>query len=183
MGKVVAGMTMSLDGFVADAKGDISALYPDLNQLRETQMLKESIRKTGAVVMGRRAYDLAQGDLTGYEFQTPIYVVTHRPPRKAPKGQNARLKVHFVPQGVEAAIGLAKAAAKEKDVTIIGGAETTRKALAAHLVDRLQIGIVPLFLGKGLRFFEGMDELDLNLELDRVMESPGRVDLFYRISR
>jgi dihydrofolate reductase len=183
MGKVVAGMTMSLDGFVADAKGDLSALYPDLNQLRETDMLKESIRKTGAVVMGRRAYDLAQGDLTGYEYQTPIYVVTHHPPKTAPKGQNARLKVHFVSQGVEAAIRLARTAANGKDVTIIGGAETMRQALSGHLVDELQIGIAPVFLGNGLRLFERMHELNLKPDFDRVMESPGRVDLFYRISK
>ncbi len=182
MGKVVAGMTMSLDGFVADAKGDLSALYPDLKRLRDTDMLKESIRNTGAVVMGRRAYDLARGDLTGYEYQTPIYVVTHRPPKTPPKGQNARLRVHFVAQGVEAAIRLAITAADGKDVTIIGGAETMRQALSAHLVNELQIGIVPVFLGNGLRLFESMDELDLKPELDRVMESPGRVDLFYRIS-
>jgi dihydrofolate reductase len=182
MGKIVAGMTMSLDGFVADAKGDLSALYPDLEALRHTEMLKESIRDTGAVVMGRRAYDLAQGDLTGYEYQTPIYVVTHRPPKTPPKGQNERLKVHFVPEGVEAAIRQAKVASKGKDVTIIGGAETMRQALAARLVDELQVGIVPVFLGTGLRIFEGMGELHLRAELDRVMESPGRVDLFYRIS-
>jgi len=164
-------------------KGDLSALYPDLRQLRETDMLKESIRNTGAVVMGRRAYDVARGDLTGYEYQTPIYVVTHQPPKTAPKGQNARLRVHFVPQGVEEAIRLAKTAANGKDVTIIGGAETLRQALSAHLVNELQIGIAPVFLGSGLRLFETMDELNLKPELDRVRESPGRVDLFYRISR
>jgi dihydrofolate reductase len=183
MGKVVAGMTMSLDGFVADAKGDLGALYPDLEALRKTEMLKESIRDTGAVVMGRRAYDLAQGDLTGYEYQTPIYVVTHRPPKAPPKGQNERLRVHFVPEGVEAAVRQAKAAADGKDVTIIGGAQTIRLALAAHLVDELQVGIVPVFLGTGLRFFEGVDQLKIRADLGRVLESPGRVDLFYRISK
>ena len=183
MGKVVAGMTMSLDGFVADAKGDLSALYPDLKQLRETDMLKESIRDTGAVVMGRRAYDLARGNLTGYEYQTPIYVVTHQPPKRAPKGQNAKLRVHFVPQGVEEAVRLARTAANGKDVTIIGGVGTLRQALSSHLVDELHIGIAPVFLGNGLRLFEGMDELNLKPHLDGVMESPGRVDLFYRITK
>lgn len=183
MGKVIAGMTMSLDGFVADAKGDLSALYPDLEALHQTEMLKESIAKTGAVVMGRRAYDLARGDLTGYEYQTPIYVVTHRPPETPPKGQNAKLTVHFVPEGVESAIRQAKGAAKGKDVTIIGGAQTIRQALAAHLVDELEVGIVPVFLGTGLRLFERMDELKIQAELHRVLESPGRVDLLYRISK
>ncbi len=72
MGKVILGTTMSLDGFIADRHGDVSRLYPDLDALRKTEMLQEEIRTTGAVVMGRHAYDMAQGDLTGYEFRCCI---------------------------------------------------------------------------------------------------------------
>src|SRR5258708_21673049 len=56
MATVLIGMTMSLDGFVEDRSGDVSRLYSDLKSLRYTEMLQESIRATGAVVMGRRAY-------------------------------------------------------------------------------------------------------------------------------
>ena len=65
MAKVLVGMTVSLDGFVNDRGGGVERLYPDLEALRETEMLQDSIRATGAVVMGRRAYDMAGGDLTG----------------------------------------------------------------------------------------------------------------------
>jgi hypothetical protein len=86
---VVGGMTMSLDGFVTDRDGSVERLYPDLDALRKTQMLQEQIRTTGAVVMGRHAYDMAEGDLTGYEFQVPIFVLTHHPPEQGPRGQKS----------------------------------------------------------------------------------------------
>ena len=64
MGKVHAGMTMSLDGFIEDRHGSVARLYPDLDALRQTDLLQEAIQQTGAVVMGRHAYDMAQGDFT-----------------------------------------------------------------------------------------------------------------------
>src|SRR6266700_3662106 len=101
MGKVLLGMTMSLDGFVNDRNGDVLSLYPDLAALRETELLQESINTTGAVVMGRHAYDMAQGDFTNYEYQVPIFVLTHVVPEKVAKGQNGQLTFTFVTDGIE----------------------------------------------------------------------------------
>jgi dihydrofolate reductase len=70
---------------MSDRHGDISRLYPDLQALRRTEMLQEEIRMTGAVVMGRRSYDMGEGDLTDYEYQVPIFVLTHHVPEKGPK--------------------------------------------------------------------------------------------------
>jgi dihydrofolate reductase len=181
MAKVILGTTMSLDGFIADRNGDLSPLYPDLEELRNTEMLQESMRNTGAVVMGRRAYDLAQGDLTGYEYQVPIFVVTHEGPKQMPKGQNDKLTVTFVTEGIESAIERAKAAAGEKDVTIVGGANTAQQLLRAGLVDEIEIGIMPLLLGQGLRFFEHLDDEQFELERTRVIESGARVDMRFRV--
>ena len=66
MGHVIVGATMSLDGFMSDRTGDVSRLYPDFEALHGTEMLREEIRTTGAVVMGRHAYDMAAGDFTDY---------------------------------------------------------------------------------------------------------------------
>ena len=88
MGKVIVGATMSLDWFMNDRHGDVSRLYPDFEALRRTEMLQEEIQTTGAVVMGRRAYDMAEGDLTDYEFQVPIFVLTHAIPEQVVKGEN-----------------------------------------------------------------------------------------------
>src|SRR5882724_8517769 len=108
MGKVVGGMTMSLDGFVNDRNGSVGALYPDLGELAQTDMLQESMQSTGAVVMGRHAYDMANGDFTGYEYQAPIFVITHAAPPTVAKGENEKLKFNFVLDGVENAVAKAK---------------------------------------------------------------------------
>jgi len=182
MGKVIGGMTISLDGFVNDRNGDVSRLYPDLGALRETELLQESIKMTGAVVMGRGAYDMANGDFTGYEFQVPIFVVTHHIPDKAAKGENDKLKFHFVTDGLESAMKQAKAAAGDKNVTVVGGANTTQQCIKAGLLDELEIGIMPILLGEGLRLFEHLGTEPIELEKIRVIESPaGRTDIIFRV--
>lgn len=168
---------MSLDGYMNDPSGDVGRLYPDLAELRRTQMLQDSIARTGAAVMGRHTYDMAQGDLTDYEFQVPIFVITHAAPDQAPKGQNDKLQVHFVTDGIESAIAQAKAAAGDNDVTFVGGADTAQQLLRAGLVDELEIGIVPVLLGGGLRFFKHLGIEPLSFEIIEVLESPGRVDI------
>jgi dihydrofolate reductase len=183
MGKVIVGTTMSLDGFIADRNGDLSRLYPDLGALRKTEMLQESMRNTGAVVMGRRAYDMAQGDLTGYEYQVPIFVLTHEPPQEAAKGQNERLTITFVTEGIESAFQKAKAAAGDKDVTVVGGANTAQQCIRAGLADELHIGIVPVLLGEGLRFFDNLGAELMELERIKVLESPGRIDMMFRVAK
>lgn len=181
MGKVIIGATISLDGFMNDRNGDISRLYPNLGALRRTEMLQEEIRATGAVVMGRRAYNMAEGDLTDYEYQVPIFVLTHALPEKAIKGENDRLTLTFVTDGIESAIAQAKAAAGNKQVTVVGGANTAQQCLRAGLVDEIHMGIVPVLFGKGLRFFEPEGNEHIELERTRVFESPTRIDLWFRV--
>ena len=135
MGNVIIGTTMSLDGFMNDRNGDISRLYPDLEELHRTEMLQEEIQMTGAAVMGRRTYDMFEGDVTDYEFQVPIFVLTHAVPEKAVKGENDKLTLTFITDGIERAIEKAKAAAGDKDVMVIAGAHTAQQCLRAGLVD------------------------------------------------
>ena len=181
MGKVIIGATMSLDGFMNDRNGDVSRLYPDLEALRKTEMLQEEIQTTGAVVMGRRAYDMGEGDLTDYEYQVPIFVLTHHIPEQVVKGENDQLTVTFVTEGIERAIEQAKAAARDKQVTVVGGAQTAQQCLQAGLVDEIHIGIVPVLLGEGLRFFEPLVNEQLELEHIKVFESPTRTDLWFGV--
>ena len=120
MGNVISGMMVSLDGFVADRTGSVRRLYPE-GSLGANTELEESIATTGAVVMGRRTYQMGEPDsyAQSYEFQVPIFVLTHTVPKPQPK-QNARLRFTFVTDGVESAIAQAKKAAGEKNVTIVG---------------------------------------------------------------
>src|SRR5262245_16511404 len=144
MGKVVGGMTHSLDGFVSDSQGDVGRLDPDLGDLRYTEMLQEEIRTTGAVVLGRNSYNMVDPDwfADNYEFQVPIFVVTHHVPAKKPKETKA-LTITFVIDGVETAIAKAKAAAGDKDVVLIG-ASVNQQCLNLGLCDELHIGIMPV---------------------------------------
>jgi dihydrofolate reductase len=181
MANVIVGATMSLDWFMSDRHGDVSRLYPDFEALHSTEMLREEIRMTGAVVMGRHAYDMAEGDLTGYEYQTPIFVLTHHPPEQRLKGENDRLTVSFITDGIESAIARAKAAAGNKQVTVVGGANTAQQCLRAGLVDEIHIGVVPVLLGEGLRFFDPLINEQMRLERTRVFESATRTDLWFRV--
>jgi dihydrofolate reductase len=90
MGNVIFGMMVSLDGFVADRTGSVRRLYPE-GSLGANTELEESIATTGAVVMGRRTYQMGEPDryAQSYEFQVPIFVLTHTVPKPQPK-QNAR---------------------------------------------------------------------------------------------
>jgi dihydrofolate reductase len=170
-----------VDGFITDRHGDIGPLYPNLAELRDSAWLQEEIRTTGAVVMGRHAYDLAQGDFTDYEYQVPIFVLTHHPPEQPTKGTNENLSLTFVGDGIASAIAQAKAAAGDRNVQVIGGANTAQQLLRAGLLDELAVGIVPLLLGAGLRFFEHLEDLQATLELVKTSEAPGRVDLWFRV--
>ncbi len=182
MGKVIVGTTMSLDGFMNDRNGGVSRLYPDLEALRKTELLQESIRTTGAVVMGRRAYAMGDPDWYAdhYEFQVPIFVLTHAVPEHLPK-ENDKLTFTFVTEGIEHAIAQAKAAAGDKNVMVIGGANTAQQCIRAGLVDEIQIGIIPVLLGEGLRLFEHLGSEQIELERMKIIESPMRTDMRFRV--
>jgi len=183
MAKVILGMTMSLDGFINDRSGSVGALYPDLAALQDTEPMRESIQNTGAVVMGRNSFAMADDPdsiADNYEYQVPIFVLTHQPPKKKPK-ENDRLTLTFVTDGIESAIKQAKVAAGDKDVTIIGAANTTRQCIGARLTDELHIDIMPVLLGGGLRLFEDNGMEPVQLERLKVMELPGgRTHLRFR---
>lgn len=118
-----------------------------------------------------------------YEYQVPIFVLTHQPPRKHPK-ETENLTFTFVTDGIESAIEQAIAAAGDKDITVIGAPNTAQQCLRAGLADELHIDIMPVFLGAGLRFFDNAGDPQIQLERIRVVELPGgRTHLRFRILR
>ncbi len=126
---------------------------------------------------------MGEGDFTGYGFQVPIFVLTHHPPEQAARGENDQLTFTFVTDGIESAIEQARAAAGDKDVTVIGSASTAQQCLNAGLVDELEVAIRPVFLGSGLRPFENLDAERIELERIGATESPTTTDLRFRIVR
>lgn len=178
-------MTVSLDGYVNDRDGGVDALYADFDELRDAASFQRMIEDTGAVVMGRRTFDMAPPGTwdEGYEFQTPIFVLTHTPPPDPPPG-NDRLRFTFVTHGVESAVSQAKQAAGERDVQVIGGPDTIQQALAAGLCDELHVDVMPVLLGAGLTLFDGLDGTGLVLQrLDAEETTSARTSLKFAISR
>jgi len=181
MARVIAGMTISVDGFVTDSSGSAGRLYPDLADLQGSQYMNEAIAETGAVLMGRTTFDMGDPDsyVGDYEFQVPIFVVTHEPPRTPPK-QDENLTFTFVTDGVESAVAQAIEAAGDRAVTVVGGANLTQQLLRAGLVDELHFDVMPVFLGSGLRLFEDIDA-GVQLEKIGVREVGSRTTLRFRV--
>ncbi|MEV0713196.1 dihydrofolate reductase family protein [Asanoa sp. NPDC050611] len=184
MTRVIFGMTVSVDGYVEDAEGSAAALYPDLAELRPTHYMTELVDETGAVLMGRRTF--AMGDPDGYagayEFQVPIFVVTHHPPAAHPR-ESDKLTFTFVTDGVEPAVAAAKAAAGDRAVTVVGGVDLGHQLLTRGLVDELRLDIMPVLLGGGRRLFEPDTDLAaLGLRKERVFEVGARTSLRFTVS-
>ena len=181
--KVIAGYTTSIDGFVADEQGGVERLYPDLADLQDKPYMKELIADTGSVLMGRRTFYMGDPDTygDGYEFQVPIFIVTHRKPDHHPK-ENGRISFTFVTEGVESAVKMAKAAAKDRNVVVVGGADLARQLFDANLIDELHVDVMPVLLGAGLRFW-GPDAGNVKLETIGMSREGERITLKYRVVR
>jgi dihydrofolate reductase len=115
-----------------------------------------------------------------YEFQVPIFVLTHHPPGVAPT-QDQRLTFTFLTDGAESAVAQARAAARDKAVQVVGGVSIARQLLDAGLADELHVDIMPEFLGSGLRSFESQILERIWLEKFGVQEVGARTILRFRI--
>lgn len=174
MRKVILDITMSLDGFVAGP--NISPSLPmGENGIRlhdwifgskseqDSKIISEQVEKSGAVIVGGSTYHTAIDGAWGREtpFTVPAFVLTKNIP------QNGRSGFTFVSDGIERALILARATAGEKNVWIMGGANTIQSYIKASLYDELHLHIAPITLGNGTRLFEqngfGLMELE-NLE-------------------
>jgi dihydrofolate reductase len=106
-------------------------------------------------------------------------VVTHRVPEVVPQGESSYT---FVTDGVESAIEQAKAAAGDRYVSVMG-ASVPQQCLRAGLLDEIQIHLVPVLLGAGVRLFDHLGTENVELEAIRVVDSPGVTHLRFRVVR
>jgi len=199
MGNVTSDISVSLDGFIAGANDGVDnplgdggerlhewifglASWRERHGLaggennRDSEIVEESVRDTGAVVLGRRMFDHAKGWGDDPPFHVPVFVLTHE--RRDVLAKQGGTTFTFVTDGVESALAQARSAAGDKNVAVGGGASTIQQFLSAGLLDELQIHLVPVFLGGGVRLFDG---LAAELEATRVVESPGVTHLKFRV--
>jgi dihydrofolate reductase len=183
MAKVIADITMSIDGFVTGPDSDLEhGLGHGGEPLHEwvfgddevdAQVLKESTERSGAVIMGRRLFDVIDGpsgwnDEVGYgatEVGTPpFFVVTH----SKPESMRLQLDFTFVTDGLASAVRLARAAAGTKDVVVMGGGDVIRQCIDEGLADELVLHVAPIILGAGTPLFVGATRRELRQREVRV---------------
>jgi dihydrofolate reductase len=177
MGKVFLDMAMSLDGFVSGPNNEDSGLHdwyfaPSGNA---AAVIEELLQTIGAMILGRRAYG-DQPDGFDTPYKVPHFVLTHTPRQKVERGG---ISFIFVDDGIESALAQAQAAAGEKAICVAGGAATAQQFLKAGLIDEVQIHLVSLLLGDGLRLFDQLEPL--KLERTRVLESLGVTHLRFSV--
>lgn len=194
MGKVIAQFTMSLDGFIAGPDDDVDVVFrwyaggdAELpihgtdRKFRVSQasadLLQEEWGRLGAIVTGRRDFDVSRAWGGEAILGVPMFIVTHQPPEEwLYEGS----PFTFVTEGVERAIEMARAAAGEKDVGV-GGTQITQQALNADLLDEVWIDLAHLLLGAGIRLFDNLKTAPIELALRRVVEGTGVTHLRFDV--
>ncbi len=195
MGKVLTHMTMSLDGYIAQPDDDPAELFdwyqdgevsvPSGNENiafdvdeASAQVLRELTENVGALVSGRRLFDIADGWNDTHPAGAPVVVVTHRAPADAAERWP---RTTFV-DGVEAAVAKAQEIAGDKDLTI-ASANVTQQALDLGLVDEVCVSLVPVLFGEGVPYFAKLDRGHLRLDDPVVVQGRRALHLRYPVRR
>jgi dihydrofolate reductase len=211
MGKVKCQISVSADGFVAGPNQSEEhplgeggeGLHDWAMKLRFFQeihgreggeggisddVMREASANSGAVIMGRNMFGPVRGPWTeplwnGWwgddpPFRAPVFVLTHYEREPLTLGETT---FHFVTEGIERAVELARGAAGNGHVAIGGGGETIQQTIRAGLLDDLLVNQVPLILGGGVRLLDGIPP-SVELEQTRVVDAPGVAHLFYRLA-
>lgn len=181
----ILDMSVSVDGFIADphdylggTDGERLHAWAGAGVPGPVAEFEAEWKATGAVLAGRRTAELMD-HWGGSHSGAPIFVPSHRPPGPAARW-NYPL-VTYVLDGIESAMAQAKAAAGERDVQV-RGAYTGQQALAAGVLDEVQIHQVPVLLGAGRRLFDVLP-VTLELEVVRVIDTPVATHIRYRVRR
>jgi dihydrofolate reductase len=202
MGKVATGLSMSLDGFIAGpndgpesplgdggerlfawySSGDTDYEMPGTEMVfkvspQSAELLRKAHGKMGALVTGRRTFDITNGWGGRPPLGVPAFVVTHTVPQDwVYEGS----PFTFVTDGVESAVEQAKAVAGDKDIAV-GAASIAQQCIRAGLLDEIHVDLVPVLLGEGVRLFDHLGTVPIELERTEVVEAPGVTHLTFRV--
>jgi dihydrofolate reductase len=194
MSKVLTHMTMSLDGYIA-TPGDMpeelfdwyqagTVSVPSANENVDfkvdeasAEVLRGLTEQVGALVAGRRLFDMTNGWNDSHPAGAPVVVVTHDPPADAERWP----RTTFV-DGVEPAIAKAREIAGEKDVTI-ASPNVVQQALELGLVDEVCVSLVPVLFGEGIPYFAKLARGHLLLEDPVVVQGRRALHLRYAVRR
>jgi dihydrofolate reductase len=200
MPNVLTGLTTSLDGFIAgpnDGPGNplgdgggrlfdwwsagTERVGPDdrFKPPARSRAVVEEMFECGAIITGRRTFDIAGGWGGHHPVGAPFFLLTHHPPdQHVGPGTDGTV----VTGGIESALEQARAVAGERPIAV-GAADVAQQYLKAGLLDEIHINLVPILLGDGVRLFANLEDHQLDLECTRVVESDGVTHLRYRVLR
>jgi len=156
----------------------------------DDDIVRETVGKAGAIIMGRKMFSGGSGPWEDDPkadawwgddppFGVPVFVLTHHARETVTKANGTSYV--FVTDGIESALEQARAVAGDRDVAIAGGADVAQQYLRAGLLDEIELHVAPLLLGGGVRLFDGVG--DVKLELTRAESSPAVAHLWYRVPR
>lgn len=196
MTKVVAIMSMSLDGYVADGNdgvaevfdwyfsGDVEVPTAGTNSgltfhvsAPSADHLRGLMTEVGAMLTGRRTFERADGWDGRHPWDVPAFVVTHKVPDGWPRPGST---VQFVTDGIESAVAQARSAARPKSVGV-HGAQTIQQCLAAGLLDEIHIDLAAVLLGGGVRLFDNLANAPVFLGTPTVITGVGVTHLRYPV--
>lgn len=196
MGKVVTHMTMSLDGYIADPSDQVDELFDwyqagdvavqhsskDFGEFNvdkaSAEVLEDLMDNAGALVSGRRLFDITQGWNDVHPTGAKVVVVTHDPPADAAERWP---KTTFVGD-VESAVATAKELACDRDVSI-ASANVIQQALTLGLVDEIAVSLVPVLFGEGKSYFGKLNDGHLMLEDPTVVKGYRATHLLFKVQR
>ena len=196
MAKVTCDMAVSVDGFVAGPNQSLDKPFGDgvgdrlhrwmFEQPEANAAAIEAIDAPRAYVMGRNMFGPGRGAWDGQwkgwwgddpPYHAPVFVLTHHP--HEPLTMLGGTTFTFVTDGIESALEQATEAAGGKDVALGGGADVAQQYMAAGLLDTIEVSVVPVLLGGGVRLFDNLGGSDIRLEPVRAIEAPGVTHLKY----
>src|SRR5436190_18270850 len=196
MTKVIAIMSMSLDGYVADANDGVAEVFdwyfsgdvevPTASGTSDmtfrvsapsAEHLRGLVAEVGAMLTGRRTFEAADGWGGQHPWDVPAFVVTHHVPDGWPRPGST---VHFVTDGIESAVARAKSAAEPKSV-LVHGAQTIQQILNAGLLDEIHIDLAAVLLGAGVRLFDHLANTPVVLGNPTVVAGVGVTHLRYPV--
>ena len=196
MTKVIALMSMSLDGYVADADDGVAEVFdwyiagdvevPTASgesgmtfrvSAPSADHLRSLVDEMGAMLTGRRTFERAGGWDGQHPWGVPAFVVTHDVPDGWSRSGST---IHFVTDGIETAVAQAKAAAGPKSVGV-HGAQTIQQLLNAGLLDEIHIDLAAVLLGAGVRLFDHLANTPAVLGNPTVVAGVGVTHLRYPV--
>lgn len=145
------------------------------------KFIRDTIERTGAYIMGKRMFEEGEAVWPNDLYKADVFVLTHE--KREPWVQEGTTTFYFIQDGIESALEKARQSAKGKDIRIQGGANTIQQFLNAGLIDEFFIHISPVFLGTGIRLFDGMVKDKYNIQIAEVIHSDLTTHLRYKLSK